>query len=359
MNGPNRPTGRSSAAPRHGFGWRAAVVVVALASGVTAVAMGEAGAVSPVVAGTGATALMGAEPSLALTGQMAAVVRLRKPAIPRARVYLGAWTDLPGRTLASGLALRQRQLGRRYRIVHHYYSWRDTFPNAAERRESAVGQIPMISWNGAAYSAINSGSQDRLIRLRALSLRSLGRPVFLRWAWEMNGNWFPWDGVHNANSPANYVRAWHRIVSIFGRAGARNVAFVWSPNFESQPGLSDLRSWNNWRRYYPGDRFVDWVAIDGYNFGTWGWWSPQYLFSRIYNDYAGRKPIMIAETSSTERGGVKASWISSLGSWIGRHRGVKAVVWFDTKQTIDWRIDSSARTFRAYRALARSRLFLG
>ena len=55
----------------------------------------------------------------------------------------------------------------------------------------------------------------------------------------------------------------------------------------------------------------------------------------------------------------KASWISGLATWVGRYRAVKAVVWFDTKQSNDWRVDSSARTFRAYRALARSRLFLG
>ncbi len=284
---------------------------------------------------------------------------LRKPRALHGGVMLGAWTDLPGRSLSSSLALRQRQLGRAYRIVHHYYSWGDPFPTTSERREASRGQVPMFSWNGVSYASINNGSQDRWIRAKALAFRRFAKPAFLRWAWEMNGNWFDWDGVHNGRSTAHFVTAWRRIVSIFRRAGALNVAFVWSPNFESQPGLSNLHSWNNWRRYYPGDRYVDWVAIDGYNFGQWGWWSPQYLFGRIYNDYARRKPIMIAETSSTEQGGSKAAWISSLSRWVAHHRGVRAVVWFDTKQSIDWRVDSSARSFRTYRAMARSRLFSG
>ena len=344
MTDPRLPRAHSSVRLRRGTGLKLVALSTALAA----------------VVGAGVADEAVATPTTTVAvSQVRTAVRLVKPRIPGSRIYLGAWTDLPRLSLAASVALRQRQLGRRYRIIHHYYSWRDTFPNTTERREAATGQIPLISWNGVAYAAINNGSQDSVIRARALGLRRFGKPVFLRWAWEMNGNWFAWDGVHNGSRPANYVRAWRRVVTIFRSVGATNVAFVWSPNFESQPGLSNLRSWNNWRRYYPGNAYVDWVGIDGYNFGTWGWWSAQYLFGRIYNDYARYKPIMIAETSSTERGGIKASWISALGTWVGRHRRVKAVVWFDTRQSNDWRVDSSGRTFRAYRALARSRLFLG
>ena len=49
--------------------------------------------------------------------------------------------------------------------------------------------------------------------------------------------------------------------------GVHNVEWVWAPNAESAPGLFDVSSPNNWRHYYPGDSYVDWVGIDGYNWG--------------------------------------------------------------------------------------------
>ncbi|MDX1531405.1 MAG: glycosyl hydrolase, partial [Rhodothermales bacterium] len=44
---------------------------------------------------------------------------------------------------------------------------------------------------------------------------------------------------------------------------AANVAWVWSPNVVSVPDTPD----NDMHRYYPGDAYVDWVGLDGYNFG--------------------------------------------------------------------------------------------
>src|SRR5256885_2213761 len=62
--------------------------------------------------------------------------------------------------------------------------------------------------------------------------------------------------------------------------------------------------WNHWTHYSPGDAYVDWVGIDGYNWGTtqsWSSWSSfASLVRPVYSDYAGRKPIMIAETASAE-----------------------------------------------------------
>jgi len=43
---------------------------------------------------------------------------------------------------------------------------------------------------------------------------------------EMNGNWYPWAGGVNGNSPALHVQAWRRLVTISRQHGARNVRVV-------------------------------------------------------------------------------------------------------------------------------------
>ena len=73
------------------------------------------------------------------------------------------------------------------------------------------------------------------------------RPVHLRPMHEMNGDWYPWGGTVNGNSPAQYVQAWRRMHDIFRRVGASNVRFVWSPNNIDVPASNRMES------YYPGD----------------------------------------------------------------------------------------------------------
>jgi beta-mannanase len=181
--------------------------------------------------------------------------------------------------------------------------------------------------------------------------------MLLRWAWEMNGDWFEWDGSHNGRHPAAYVRAYRRIHRIFREAGAGNVAFVWSPNWNSSPDAS----WNRMERYYPGDEYVDWVGVSGYNFFAE---SPRTLFQHVVRAYGTNKPIMLAETAAIEHGGnSKAKWITALAAYVRRTPSIGAVVWFDTDVQHDsaenFRFDSTTAALAAYRTMVRSSRFSG
>lgn len=222
----------------------------------------------------------------------------------------------------------------------------------------------MVTWWGTNYSAITSGSQDALIRARVADVKAFGHPMFLRWAAEMNGDWYTWSGPQNHNDPSAFVAAWRHIHDIFVAEGVHNVAWVWAPNADSHPGGIDPSSWNNWRNYYPGDAYVDWVGIDGYNWGAIynDWQSFGEIFGPVYEDYAGRKPIMIAETGSVEAGGSKAAWIADAGAWIKSHQGIAAIVWYDTDtdpEGVDWRLDTSSSSFDAFKRLAADPTFQG
>jgi hypothetical protein len=280
---------------------------------------------------------------------------VRAPQPVPGKVMLGSYLDIAGMDQKQSTALRREQLGRDPRIVHRYYAWMDPLPRTMPGLPADA--ILLVSWDGAPYSTINNGSQDALIAAAADALAAYGHPVFLRWAWEMNGNWYTWGGAKNGNDPGGFVAAWRRIHDIFTARRATNVAWVWGPNCYSVPD----QSWNDMTRYYPGDAYVDWVAVSGY-FASRE--TPDYLFGPVVRNYAGRKPIMIAETGALEKGGtVKADWIDQLAAYVVARPAIGALVWFDTDNDHgngkNWRIDSTPSSLAAYRKLAHDPRFAG
>jgi hypothetical protein len=280
---------------------------------------------------------------------------LNRNLVPSHGALLGA--------MAPNVPRFERKIRHRIAVEHSFYSWKTVFPDDHERWTARNGRIPLITWMPSTnLDAILSGRFDALIRARAVASKAFGRRYFLRFAHEMNGNWYPWDGSHNGNSPQRYVAAWRRIHGIFQSVGATNVVWVWSPHWSSFP----TDPWNDFRNYYPGNGYVDWVAIDGYNHGSigrWQWTPFKRIFKTVYGAYAGVKPIMIAETGSVEQGGSKARWIRNA-RWNMKLRlpGIKAFIWFHKVAsyegyTFDWRVNSSRSALRKFRRLAHDPYF--
>ena len=95
----------------------------------------------------------------------------------------------------------------------------------------------------------------------------------LRFAPEMNGDWLPWSTGVNGNRRGDYVALAPRARAIPPR-GARNAVWVWNPiaAYEGSTPLGEL---------FPGGA-VDWLAVDGYNWGetrAWGWQSYADIFA--------------------------------------------------------------------------------
>jgi glycosyl hydrolase family 26 len=271
------------------------------------------------------------------------------------QAMLGSYLALSGLSLTGSLALRRRQLGREQRIVHRFYPWDGYVPTSEP--DVSRHSILMVSWHGAPYGQINNGSSDRLIASVAEKLAGMKRPILLRWGWEMNGNWFEWDGTDNGRNPDGYVKAWRRIHGIFRRHGATDVAWVWSPNWNSAPDAS----WNQFQHYYPGDDYVDWVGVSGYDFDGE---SPTTLFRAIVEAYGKHKPIVLSETAAVDLGArTKARWIRKLATWAGETPSLGAVVWFDTDTQDgtdhDFRPDTDPDALAAYRTMVRGDRFAG
>jgi mannan endo-1,4-beta-mannosidase len=137
---------------------------------------------------------------------------------------------------------------------------------------------------------------------------------------------------------------------VFASVGASNVTWVWCPNVDPAGKLHDLAS------LYPGDEYVDWTGLDGYNWGPskGGWTSFSRLYSTTYHEItdtiAPSKPLLIGEMGSTEQGGSKAAWIGEALTEIPTaFPKVRAALWFDTYDDgMDWPIETSSSATSAF-----------
>jgi hypothetical protein len=331
------------------------------------------GAVAVVAAGAGVVRLLaddtGAEPSGPPPSEKATASPKPSKTTPaplvkigggpvqatRGRTMLGAYLELSGMSFRDAVALRRKQLGRDYKIIHVFYAWTDNLPTSVTG--APAGAIPMISWRGTYHDEILDGRHDSMIAANARRLARDGKPKLLRWGWEMNGSWYAWSGPKNDDNPAGYVECWKHIRKIFDKQGADNVSWVWSVNWNSQPDTKE----NGFAAYYPGDKLVDWVAISGYNLHRE---TPTKLFDTFYQQYGTRKPMMISETGSVDYGGnTKGDWNKTFGSYVASRPNICAVCWFDTdthrNYSETWRVDTNAYSLSTYKAMARSTRFSG
>lgn len=293
-----------------------------------------------------------------LTAIVAGAAPASEGAEPPRRIALGAY--IPHALEHPGMIDRYgRSTGRRPVIVSSYKQWKQQ-PFVSTELDGVWGHgaVPMITWepwtlSGRSFPlrAIAAGRYDGYLRRSALAAAAWDRPILVRFAHEMNGNWYPWGrGVRGSTARA-YKHAWRHVVEIFRREGADNVLWVWSPNINNSGKYP-------FRQYYPGDAWVDWVGPDGFNWALGREWKS---FSQVFaRTYAGlsrlsSRPMLICETGSSQRRGrSKAAWMRrALKLEIPRFERIEAVVWFNEKfNGIDPRVNSSRRALSAFRSVA-------
>lgn len=254
----------------------------------------------------------------------------------------------------------------RFPIVSFYVAWGDKpeqqFPVRLVETVDRMGSVPMVTWEPwvvdfdegrrtnlppraereyASLAAIARGDYDFYVVPWAAAAARYGKPMFLRFAHEMNDPYrYPW-GPQNGNRPADFIAAWKHVHQIFQKMSANNVLWVWSPHI-SMP-------WFEY--YYPGPEWVDWVGFGVLNYGsvaTWSrWWSFHQIVEKAYPALlALQKPLVICEFGTLSYGGDVLEWYKQafyhLDHTYGRVRGV--VFFNQTKDTtmsafpLDWSV---------------------
>ena len=248
------------------------------------------------------------------------------------------------------------------------------FPAAQLEAIRNRGAIPLFTWASEATSGevnqpnfqladVIEGKYDSYISAWATAAKAWGHPFFLRFDWEMNGNWYPWSESVNGNAPGQYVAAWQHVRDIFTAVGATNATWVWCPYVNPNGNLQSLEG------LYPGDEYVDWTCLDGYNYGSskpnTKWRSFSFLFGPQYAEISGEiaptKPMLIAEVASSEQGGSKPAWIAEMFSELPTaFPAIRGVMWFDYfYDGNDWWLESSTAAQEAFAAAVADPRYLG
>ena len=241
------------------------------------------------------------------------------------------------------------------------------------------------NYNKSMLPDIISGKYDRYIDQWIKDIKALKQPIMICFAGEMNHQHFAWSGAQNggevsknfgnpnrADGPEIYIAAYRYIHDRFSDAKINNVVWVWSPLKWGLP----LKKWNHYTNYYPGDKYVDLIAMDEYNWGnskSWSSWRSfnetyQQLYSELTQLYP-KKPLIIGEFSSAEQGGNKAKWIKeAFYDLKTKYPQIKAFIWFHTDnrsvtvnnilEDIDWRIDSSKNSAQAAKQALADKYFI-
>lgn len=304
-------------------------------------------------------------------------------------LYWGAWIgkqftgtappwDMTGVTTLSGL------LGKNMSLVEFSSSFADCntspcafyrFPREGMENIRNYGAIPVFSW--AAESSprkteedpefqladLLEGRYDGYIRQFAVEARNWGHPFFLRFNWEMNGNWFSWSEGINGNSPGQYVAVWRHVHEIFTSVGATNATWVWCPFADPKKKFNKLKS------LYPGNEYVDWTCLDGYNWGQnpvnpKPWRNFDEIFKTTYEKVvkkvAPRKPMLLGEFGTSPNGGHKAKWIRNMLHLVPKkYPRIRALVYLDGyDRGIEWPLESSGAALRKFARGISSPLFV-
>ena len=261
--------------------------------------------------------------------------------------------------------------------VNVFSSFNSDWSSLSQQAGNVVsrGAVPLITWmpynkddpDSNVLAEITQGQWDAYITNWIEGLKSWRstysdseKPsVMLRFGHEFNGTWYPWG-----NKPEDLKSAWRYLHAKFADAGLNDVVgWVWCAN------NVDVDSYNDITAYYPGEDVVDWVSIDGYNWGSnysfSSWKSFDETFSQMYvkmvTDFPN-KPVMLAEVSSAEPHDVPdATWgqdgddsdaLESKEAWTAdmmrsvqeNYPAIKSIVWFNTNKELDWALNETGNT---------------
>ena len=200
-------------------------------------------------------------------------------------------------------------------------------------------------FNQPEYSqdAVLAGNLDAYFKRFADGAKLYGGPVILIPYSEFNGNWYPWGGTIGNNTPEKYIKSYRYLKNFF--RDVPNVKFAWVPNSNSVPNTAN----NQMELYYPGDDVVDFVGVDGFNFGG-------YSFKQIFTDPLTRlkkynKPIYIFSFATTA-GLDKAKWIKdAMTIELYKYPEVAGWLWFNQNKERDWRVNSDPQSLSTFQSI--------
>ncbi len=244
----------------------------------------------------------------------------------------------------------KKAYGKKPFLVMVFTGWDDLVKEETIKDINAKNCALMVTWEpwdqvtkeAIDYNKLISGHYDGYIASFAERLKLSNEPVFIRFAHEANGNWYPWSGERIGKE--KYIAVYRHVKNKFDEMKMINVKWVFSVNWEDVP-----KAGNNFALYYPGDKYVDFIGIDGYNWGNTKNWSKWISFKDIFDNRIKeakrifKKPVIISEFSSASGGGDKALWIKEALLYIRKTKNVAAFILFNVDKEADWSFSADTK----------------
>lgn len=278
------------------------------------------------------------------------------------------------------------QLLDRYPNATIMFSWEPRYPREPSTTDLTTPTTVSEIANGAEHDPYLRHMATEAFEI----LSAKNRRLIIRLGHEMNIDHFPWGaGPTWENNPditikqADFIAAWRKIHGLFAAAGANEyVEWCWCPNMQGPvlPGATDFADW------YPGDTYVDWLGLDGYNWGAskqgMGWYSPAQMFGPYIRsdgtssdnlnklmacDSTDSKSIIIAEigcharASETDLNGEKEQWFRDFRDYFktapeaARVKGI-AYSHYDADGA-RWDVNEPPEALSSYQAMANDPAF--
>lgn len=273
---------------------------------------------------------------------------------------------------AAGFQALESTVGRPLSLTRLFYVWDSKYPDAMTTWVQGRTDItPILSvktktkagafipWSSIANAQPGDPAYNTVVTW-AQRMKAWNRTVYFSFNHEASNT----KSLKNGTS-TEYVAAWKRVWQIFRDNAVTNVRWTWIlGDTPYQVPSTDRRFAAKW---YPGDDYVDVLAIDQYNWATCNG-SPWASFAEDtvgFVAFAAAHPTedtMVAEWGTVEDATLpdrKAQWITEAGEAMKTWPNLVGAAYFDSNVDCNWSVSSSPSSLEAFTRLAQDPWFGG
>jgi hypothetical protein len=288
----------------------------------------------------------------------------------------------PENTQQATLLADEAAIGRKFAYTRVYEAWNDTWPDANANFLESTGHSLFLSIK----AKLKNGTNIKYTQISAAQPGSSLYNDMVRWANAIKG----YDGTiyvsfnHEPDtSPSQpsgtapqFIAAYRKFVDVMRAQNVTNAKWAFTTatrNYSVSPSNPKYAP-----AYYPGDQWVDVIALDAYNMycrtqkGTFAYpWRSLETLIAPFMTFVAQHPgpdLVMAEWGSAEdpaNGQRKAQWITDARAMFKKpayERFVGISYWNELShnyQGCDFRVASSAASLNAFKAMANDPFYAG
>jgi hypothetical protein len=287
-----------------------------------------------------------------------------------------------GNTKVPSIQALETAVGREYAYIRVYRSWNDTFPDVDVNWMESTGHSLFLSIK----ARLRSGTNISFTQIANAQPGSSLYNDMLRWATAIKGYTGPiyvsfnhepdTTNSQGSGTATEFIAAYRKFVTVMREQNVTNARFAYTTavrNYSVSPTSPKYAP-----KYYPGDAWIDIIAIDAYNMycrrkdGRFAnpWRSLATLLDPFMQFVAGHPgpDLVLAEWGSPEDPASsqrKAQWISDAQAMFKQpayERFVGVSYWNQLShnyENCDFRVTSSTASMNAFSAMANDPFYSG